>query len=169
MIASYIFGALGMATTVLIYQQKNRKGLLFSKLLSDVIWFLYYMCLSAYSGAAIAVIGIIRELVFINREKKWANHPFWLVFFLLLSLGSAFITWKNMFSVLPCIASAISIISFWIGNPKLSRILSYPISACMLTYNISCVAVIGVINEIFTITSSIIGAVRLDRKKVAEK
>ena len=162
---STIFGVLGMATTVLIYQQKTRKGLILSKLLSDVIWFLYYICLSAYSGAAIAVIGMIRELVFINREKKWAKHPIWLVFFLMLSFVSAIITWKNIYSVLPCIASAISVISFWIGNPRLSRKLSYPISACMLTYNITSVAVIGVINEIFTVISSIIGTIRLDRKK----
>ena len=162
---STIFGVLGMATTVLIYQQKTRKGLILSKLLSDVIWFLYYICLSAYSGAAIAVIGMIRELVFINREKKWAKHPIWLVFFLMLSFISAIITWKNIFSVLPCIASAISVVSFWIGNPKLSRKLSYPISACMLTYNITSVAIIGVINEIFTVISSIIGTIRLDRKK----
>ena len=162
---STVFGVLGMATTVLIYQQKTRKGLILSKLLSDVIWFLYYICLSAYSGAAIAVIGMIRELVFINREKKWAKHPIWLVFFLMLSFVSAIITWKNIYSVLPCIASAISVISFWIGNPRLSRKLSYPISACMLTYNITSVAIIGVINEIFTIISSIIGTIRLDRKK----
>ena len=162
---STIFGVLGMATTVLIYQQKTRKGLILSKLLSDVIWFFYYICLSAYSGAAIAVIGMIRELVFINREKKWAKHPIWLVFFLMLSFVSAIITWKNIYSVLPCIASAISVISFWIGNPRLSRKLSYPISACMLTYNITSVAVIGVINEIFTVISSIIGTIRLDRKK----
>lgn len=162
---STIFGILGMCTTVLIYQQKTRKGLILSKLLSDVIWFLYYICLSAYSGAAIAVIGMIREIVFINREKKWAKHQGWLVFFLLLSFGSAIITWKNIFSILPCTASAISVISFWIGNPKLSRKLSYPISACMLTYNITSDAVIGVINEIFTIISSVIGTIRLDRKK----
>ena len=162
---STIFGVLGMATTVLIYQQKTRKGLILSKLLSDVIWFLYYICLSAYSGAAIAVIGMIRELVFINREKKWAKHPIWLVFFLVLSFVSAIITWKNIYSILPCIASAISVVSFWIGNPRLSRKLSYPISACMLTYNITSVAIIGVINEIFTVISSIIGTIRLDRKK----
>ena len=162
---SGIFGILGIGSTVLIYQQKTRKGLILSKLLSDVIWFLYYFSLSAYSGAAIAVIGMIRELVFINRQKKWAKHPFWLVFFLLLSFGCAYFTWKNIFSILPCIASAISVISFWIGKPGLSRILSFPISACMLTYNITCVAIIGVINEIFTVISSIIGFIRLDRKK----
>lgn len=162
---SNIFGILGIGSTVLIYQQKTRKGLILSKLLSDVIWFLYYFSLSAYSGAAIAIIGMIRELVFINREKKWAKHPAWLVFFLILSFGCAIFTWKNAFSILPCIASAISVISFWIGKPGLSRILSYPISACMLTYDIVCVAILGIVNELFTVTSSVIGTIRLDRKR----
>ncbi len=73
MIASNIFGILGVGSTVLIYQQKTRNGLILSKLLSDVIWFLYYFSLSAYSGAAIAVIGMVRELVFVNR-KKWQSR-----------------------------------------------------------------------------------------------
>lgn len=165
---SNIFGILGIGSTVLIYQQKTRKGLVLSKLLSDVIWFLYYFSLMAYSGAAVAVIGALRELVFMNKDKKWARHPLWLAFFLVLSIGCASLTWKNAFSLLPCIASLVSVISFWIGKPKLSRILSYPISACMLTYDISCGAVLGIANEVFTVTSSIIGAIRLDRKKENE-
>ena len=168
MLAANIFGTLGIASTILIYQQKTRKGLILSKLLSDVIWFLYYFSLSAYSGAAIAVIGMIRELVFINREKKWAKHPIWLIFFLALSFGCAIFTWKNIFSILPCIASAVSVISFWIGNPKLSRFLSYPISACMLTYDIASVAILGIVNELFTVISSIVGFFRHDRKKEAK-
>lgn len=170
MLAANIFGTLGIASTILIYQQKTRKGLILSKLLSDVIWFLYYFSLSAYSGAAIAVIGMIRELVFINREKKWAKHPIWLIFFLALSFGCAIFTWKNIFSLLPCIASAVSVISFWIGNPKLSRFLSYPISACMFTYDLTCspIAIFGMINELFAVTSSIVGFFRHDKKKEAK-
>lgn len=161
-----IFGALGIAATILIYQQKTRTGLILSKLLSDVIWFLHYFMLSAYSGAAIAVIGIIREIIFVNKEKKFAKHPFWLFFFLILSFGCAYFTWKNLFSILPCVASAVSVISFWIGKPVLSRLLSYPISASMLTYDIAIGSSMGIINEIFTIISSVIGYLRLDKKKV---
>lgn len=71
---------------------------------------------------------------------------------------------SNIFGMLG-ICSAVSVISFWIGNPRLSRILSYPISACMLTYDVACGAVFGIVNELFTVISSIIGAIRLDRKK----
>ena len=69
-----IFGLAGVLSTVFIYQQKSRIGLLVAKLISDVIWFMYYFLQAAYSGAAVAVIGIIRELIFINKEIKQFTH-----------------------------------------------------------------------------------------------
>lgn len=164
-IASYIFGILGIGTSILIYQQRKRIGLLISKLLSDVIWFFHYLFTYAYSGAAIAVIGLVREIIFINRSKKWAKSPLWLVLFLLLSAGAGVVTWKNVFSIFPCIASALAVISFWIGNPKLSRILSFPISAFMLTYAISFNGYLVIANEILSLISSTVGIIRHDIKK----
>lgn len=165
LIASYVFGFLGIASSIVIYQQRKRIGLLISKLLSDVIWFFHYLFIYAYSGAAIAVIGFVREIIFINRNKKWAKSPLWLVLFLLLSAGAGFITWKNVFSIFPCVASALAVISFWIGNPRLARILSFPISAFMLTYAISFNGYLVIANEILSLTSSTIGIIRHDIKK----
>ena len=108
-----IFGLAGVLSTVFIYQQKSRIGLLVAKLISDVIWFMYYFLQAAYSGAAVAVIGIIRELIFINKEKKWAKHIASLYLFLILAVVSAIITWKSWLSILPMIASIVSVISFY--------------------------------------------------------
>ena len=162
-----IFGLAGVLSTVFIYQQKTRVGLLVAKLISDIIWFMYYFLQAAYSGAAVAVIGIIRELIFINKEKKWAKHIFWLYFFIALAIISAIITWKSWFSILPMLASIVSVISFWIGKPKTSRLLSFPISGCMLSYDLllSPIAIWGVANELLAISSSIIGLLRLDKAK----
>ena len=162
---SYIAGFLGIISTIVIYQQKTRVGLLVSKLVSDVIWFLQYALIGAWSGAAISIIAIIRELIFINRKKKWAESPLWLLLFLVLSGVSGLVTWKNLYSIFPCIASALAVIGFWIGKPKLSRFLSYPISACMLTYAISNVAYMAIINELLSIGSSVVGNIRHDFKK----
>ena len=162
---SNIAGFLGIVSTVVIYQQKTRVGLLVSKLVSDVIWFAQYALCGAWTGAAISIIAIIRELIFINRQKKWAQSPLWLVFFLILSGVSGVITWKNVYSIFPCIASALAVIGFWIGKPKLSRFLSYPISACMLTYAISNVILMSIVNEILSIGSSVVGNIRHDFKK----
>lgn len=164
-VLSNIVGFIGVLSTVVIYQQKTRAGLLISKLVSDVIWFLQYALCGAWTGAAISIIAMIRELIFINRQKKWAQSPLWLVFFLILSVVSGIITWKNVYSIFPCIASALAVIGFWIGKPKLSRFLSYPISACMLTYAISNAIIMSIVNELLSIGSSIVGNFRHDFKK----
>ena len=161
---SYVAGFLGIVSTVVIYQQKTRIGLLITKLISDVIWFCQYALIGAWSGAAISVIAIIRELIFINRKKKWANSPLWLLLFILFSGVSGILTWKNLYSIFPCIASALAVIGFWIGRPKLSRFLSYPISSCMLTYAISNTAYMAIINELLSIGSSVVGNIRHDFK-----
>ena len=156
----WAFGIGGMVSNFLIYQQNGRKKLLAVKLCSDVLWAIHYGLLAAWSGAAICVIGIIRETVFLNQEKKWAKGKQWLLVFLLLSILSAVVTWKNIGSMLPAIGSALAVFSFWRGNPKLTRILAFPISICYLIYNILCRSYVGIVNEVIIQISSAIGLVR---------
>ena len=154
-----IFGGFGVLANVLIYQQKTGKKLLVYKLISDVFWGLHYLFLAAYSAFAIACIGLIRESVFLNQGKKWADSKLWFAFFALLSVGSAALTWKGVMSVLPALASLLSVFGFWRANPKLSRILAYPISACMLAYDIYVASYVGIINEAFTLVSTTVAVV----------
>jgi hypothetical protein len=69
------------------------------------------------------------------------------------------------------IASIVSVISFWIGKPKVSRVLSFPISACMLSYDLllTPIAIWGVANEILAVSSSIFGLIRLDKNAKEKK
>lgn len=164
-IIAQLIGFIGIGANIIIYQQKSRGRLLLWKLISDALWLLHYLFMGAYSAAVVAVIGMMRESVFMNRHKKWAQSPLWLVLFLVIAAGSAVLTWKNAFSLLPAIASMIAVISFWIGKPRLSRVLAFPISLSMLTYDISVGSIAGIGNELFTMTSSVVGILRLDRKK----
>ena len=168
-LTAMIFGALGVAANVIIYQQKSGKKLLFYKLVSDVLWMCHYLCLSALSGAAIAAIGIIRETVFLNQERKWAQGKIWLLLFVILSLISAVFTWKSPFSLLPAFASVLSVFSFWKNKPELARALAFPISGSMLTYDIFCSSYLGIANEIFTLGSAVVGIFRHKEKKQSPK
>ena len=163
LIASYVFGILGIVANVLVYQQKKGKKLLFYKLISDFLWAAHYSCLFAWSAAAVAVFGIFREFVFSNQDKKWAQSKLWLMFFLMCSGAVAVLTWKGVFSILPAMASALSVISFWRSDPKLSRRMAFPISGCMLTYDLTCSSYTGIANEILTLVSSVIGIIRYSR------
>ena len=157
----YLLGFGGILSNFAIYQQKTRKKLLCAKLIADCLWSLHYAFLGAWSGAAVCSIGILRESIFLNERHKWAQGKRWLLLFGALSIISAIITWKNPFSVLPTVASVLSVYSFWKGEPRLTKILSLPISACFMTYNVVFGTYIGIINEIFVLVSTIIALIKI--------
>ena len=163
-----IFGALGVAANILIYQLKSGKKILLSKMFSDFFWVLHYVCLSAFSGAAIAGIGFIRDGVFLHQDKKWAQSSLWLWLFLILSVVSAYFTWNGIFSLLPAVASVLLIISLWKNKPMLICVLAFPISTLMLIYNIYCNSYFGIANEILTLISAFIGVIK-NKKQQKER
>ena len=156
-IVGMILGGLGIAANAIIFQQKTGKRLLVWKLISDVLWASYYVALGGYSGAAIALIGILRESIFLNQGKRWADSKLWLLLFAGLSVASAALTWQSAMSILPAVASLLSVFGFWRARPMLSRALAYPISGCMLTYDIVALGrggVMGIVNESITLAST---------------
>ena len=163
-IISDILGIVGILFTVILYQQKNRKSLLVYKLLIDVIWLGHYAFMGAFSGAVVCVIAALRELIFVKRDPRNKKGIIWLPSFIVVAIVSTVFTWNNAFSILTCIASCLAVVSFFIGKPKISRIFVFPISACMLVYDIACGSVAGICNECFAITSSAVGIILHDRK-----
>lgn len=172
-IPAEIVGVIGILSAAIIYQQKTRKGLMITKLISDVIWGVHYVLLGAYTGVAICFLAVFREMIFINRGRyKWASHIIWPIIFSTAALGTSALTWNGPISILPAVASATSVIAFWIGNPKLSRILAFPIAGEMIVYDIFTSSYAGMLNEAIGITSAIIGIIRIDiiqRKKEEKK
>ena len=168
-IVAQVFGLLGIIGNILIMQQKSRKMLLTFKLISDVLWTLHYLFLFAYSGFAICLISVFREIISINRKShKWADCIVWPVLFITAAVGSAFLTWKGPVTLLTTCASILAIISFWIGKPRLSRIMAFPIGACMISYDILIISIVGIVNEAFALVSAVVGIIRLDILKRRE-
>ena len=84
-IIAQIFGLGAMISLFCIYQQNSRKKLIISKLCADVCWVGHYFCLSGYGGMVPNFVGIFRELVFIQRDKKrWASSVAVPIVFILL-------------------------------------------------------------------------------------
>ena len=164
---SEILGFIGVGLNAVVYQQKKRDRLLIFKLISDVVWMLHYGLMGNYSGAAVATIGIARESTFLVTDKKGMDRRPFLLVFLGCACFSVWLTWGGWFSVLPATASFLSVISFWQQKPRVSRLLALPISACMVIYSTMVGSYAGIANEIFTVTSTVIGIIRHDIKKKA--
>ena len=163
-----ILGFIGVALNVGVYQQKKRKRLLVIKLISDVVWTVYYGVRGNYSGAAVAAIGIARESTFLSIEDKKTDRRPFLLLFLACACVSVYCTWGGWFSVLPATASFLSVVSFWQQKPRVSRLLTIPISACMLTYSLAVGSMPGIANEVFTLSSTFVGIIRHDIKRNRE-
>ena len=84
---------------------------------------------------------------------------------LCISVVCSVLTWGSVYSVFAMLGSLMSIVSFWVGEPKVSRIMAFPISICMLIYGVSNGSVAVLINEVLVMVSSAIGIMKHDRKK----
>lgn len=165
-IIAQLFGIGAMVSLFLIYQQKSRKKLIFAKLCADVCWVVHYLLLKGYAGMIPNFVGIFRELIFINRkDKKWAGLIIWPVIFILINWGLGFGTFNNWFNILPIAASTFVTISLWIDNPRLTKLISVPVSTAFLIYDIFIGSYIGVINESIAIVSILISFSKEKLKK----
>lgn len=159
-----VVGYLAIAASVIIYQQRTRPRLLICKAISDALWITHYLLLGAYTGAAVTGVALVRELLFFKTDRKSKLGKLALMCFLCISIGCSVLTWSTWFSVFALLGSLMSIVSFWVGEPKLSRRLVYPISACMLTYGVSNGSVAVLINELLVMLSSTYQILKYDRK-----
>lgn len=166
-ILSWFFGIGAMISLFLTYQQKQRKKLLMCKLCADLCWGAHYLCLGAYGGVIPNFIGIFREIIFINREKrKWANHILWLILFICLIFSLGITTWGNSINILPIIASIAVTVSLWLKKPKSTKTVLLPVTVMFLVYDVFVGSCIGVVNESLSILSLLISLFRIQRKNI---
>ena len=160
-----IAGYIAIVVSMLIYQQKTRKRLLICKAVTDVLWIIHYFLLGGYTGAIVTFVALAREIVFFRSDRRDRKGKYILVCFLCISVVCSVLTWGSVYSVFAMLGSLMSIVSFWVGEPKVSRIMAVPISICMLSYGVSNGSVAVLINEVLVMISSALGLLLLDRKK----
>ncbi|MBR2384503.1 MAG: YgjV family protein [Clostridia bacterium] len=168
-IAGEIIGFFAILFNFLIYQQKKRKSVLKVKLLSDISWALHYGLLTAFSGMAVCIVGTARETTFLLTDDKKEKRRYFLLAFAIIAVITSILTMKDLFGLLPALASLIAVFSYWQQNPNLTKILGIPISITMLTYDIMRFSITGIINEILTLISILVFFVFSNKKVKAEK
>ena len=167
-------GLVAMAFIVLSFQQKTPRRAIVFQMLGCILFSVNFGMLGALVGMCLDIIGTFRALVYSNREKFHADHPGWLVFFILLYLisyvlnftlfGVEFTLGRGALELLPVIGMTATTISFRLQNTKLIRLFGFISSPCWLTYNLVNMAVGGVICEVFSLCSIVIGLIRYDLK-----
>ena len=155
-----IIGIIAIAISFLIYIQNSRFKIVFLKLVTDVLWVAHHFLISAYTASLTTFIAIVREIVFLRKDKNKETSPFVLAVFSFLFCTAAIVTWRDFFSIFPAIASVSSTFAFSSNSIKRIRIFAFVSSVCMFVYGIRYMSVPTVINEILTQTSIITAFVK---------
>ncbi len=154
-IVAQLVGACGMLSLFIMYQQSNRMKYLYYKLLSDVIWTVHYLMLSAIGGAIPNMVGIVRELIFMKEFKKKYTKVIWAAIFITINASLGIILADSWIQFVPICASAFVTVSLTFQKTSNIRLLTIPISITFLIYDIVVGSWAGVLNESISLVSMI--------------
>ena len=121
-----ILAVLFLGSTYLI---KNKKIILFLTIMMSIFYGLQYLFLNAITGVFMNIVSIIRSIWFyINAKNKKKNSIIVLIVLFIIIIILELLSFKNIFSLLPMIATMIFTYSLWQDNIKVYRWLAIPMS-----------------------------------------
>ena len=127
------------------------------------------------AGMAMAVISIIRTIIFmldekVNGQTKEMKLRDWIIFLMVstMCLVAAIFTYENVWSMLSIFATILYSFSVCQKNMFVYRLLGIPTSAAWIAYNIYVNSVVGIALESALVVVEVIGIVRF-RKETKRK
>lgn len=156
----HILGFIAIGLFFLSYQVFDKKKLLVVQTAATALICLQYILIGAYSGFALNVVCILRNLLYYHRDKKILSGV-WLPFVLavIMAVISLF-SWDGYHSLL--IVAGLMINTVCMGlcdaqNLRKSVLVTCPM---VFTYNIIEHSYSGMISEAVSFTSALIGIIR---------
>lgn len=118
-----IFSILAFITLIISICIKDRKRSLCVQSLNCLFEAIYNFIISAFTGAFLSIINLIRSFLFINK-KKFSKRVYliMLIIFESIIIINCLYTWQGIISLLPTIGSIIRTYCLWQSNMKLVRI-----------------------------------------------
>ncbi len=160
-----IIGFAALACAVCSFQQNKHKRILFFQILSGSLFTVHFTLLGAVLGGVLNFFGMLRSIVFYNKDKAWAQGKKWLFIFSTVFVATGIFFWEGIISIFPILSMVLSTICFWVTDPKKVRLLMLPASPLWMVYNAVKRSYGGFLTETFVLCSVIVGMIRFDFKK----
>ncbi|MCI9246598.1 MAG: YgjV family protein [Clostridia bacterium] len=163
-IISQIFAILMYALLASTYYLKNRKAVLTINILAMVAQAISFICLKAYTGLAMDIVAIIRNIIFMADEKKNGKSEkatkkdiiILAVIYSITILLSVF-TYNGILSLFSVLGTFLYTYSVWQKNTNTYKLLGIPTSMSWITYNIYIKSIFGGILESIVLLCSGVG------------
>lgn len=171
-ILSQIFTIITYILLAITYYAKDRKTVLTISFLSLIANGLAYAFLNAYTGLAMCVMALIRNIIFLIDEKKNGKQDnitkkdiIILIVLYVIAIISAVFTYDGPLSLLSVIATMLYTYSVWQKKTNIYKFLGIPIGILWILYNIYVKSIFGIILESILLICSITGYILEVRKK----
>ncbi|MBQ6947398.1 MAG: YgjV family protein [Clostridia bacterium] len=163
-IAGHIVGAVAIGMFFLSYQVSEKKKLLIVQTLATALICLQYVLIGAYSGFALNVVCILRNLLFYHRDKKFLSGVWLPITLALIMAGISLFSWDGYHSLL--IVGGLMINTLCMGlcnqqNLRKSVLVTCPM---VFAYNLVAHSYSGMISESISFLSAAIGIIRYRKK-----
>lgn len=162
-------GIIGITASVLSFQCKGHKKLLALRTANEFFFAMQYILLGAYTGAAMNLIGCVRNIVFSKMVEKGKSTSFARGVFSVIFLIFAGVTWAGGKSILVGAAKVLSTVAYGSKNVFFVRVMIFITSVSWFTYNFIVKSYAGCVCELLTICSIIVGIIRIDIPKLRNK
>lgn len=165
-IVSQIFVIFAVLSFGFSYLTNDKKKIMILVTMTSLFYGGEYLLLGAFSGVVVNIISIIRNIWFYVNAKNNKKNNIWVLVILSLALVIlGIITYENIFSIIPIVATVLFTYSVWQDNNKVYRYLSVPMSIMWIVYNIVCGSILGLIAESVMLVFEIIGIIKLEANK----
>ena len=160
-------GAIGYTTIAISYFKKEKSQILFMQIFAYVFFVIHYYLLNGITGAICNLIGLFALITIYMFEKyKLKNKILVSTLLIILLLMVNIMTFQNIFSIFPMVASVIVIISFLEDNENDIRGIGILAAICWFVYAIVYKSYIAIIFEVITLINVVIAFLKnLSHKK----
>lgn len=152
-IIAQIIGFIPLILSYFVFSRSDRKKIILYKACSDFFGAIHFFVLGAFSGGVINTVNVLRNIIFAQKDKKWASSNVIPALFMLFTVVCAIPTFRGVQDLLPIIGSCLAIVGFWQNDVKKLRIFNLAGVILWLAYGIMTVSVSTIIYNILSIIS----------------
>lgn len=164
-IISQIFAFLATTFSLIAVQKRKKVQLLKYDTFASTCATLHYLFLGAWSGAASKTITTIRNIIATNKASKNKTSKIIPAIFVILYIISGIISFQNIFSILPILASCIYAVAIYTVDVSKIRKFALLGSCLWLLYDICVFSIVGIIAECIFIADDLTAIYRFRKKK----
>ena len=170
-VISQVFTVIMYILLGITFYVKERRVVLILNFIATISIAIAYILLGAWTGLAMCIVVVIRNIIFLLDEKKngkreTINKTDIIILIVLYSISITFaiFSYDGIFSLLSVAATMLNTYSVWQKDIKIYKLLGIPTGILWVLYNTYIMSIFGIILEGILLICSTTGYI-LEKKK----